>query len=404
MSGIVTDVERLTRHSTPGSGRVGSFLWRALLPVAALVIVCSCILVPLARPAAAATLTSAKAQAAQLEQEITSTGQQITALDQSFDAAEQQKAAVDGKILITESEIVHDRRKVSTDRRVLRKAAVDAYISGGTSPSSSLFSGSQTSTIDARFYDNVAEGDLGQDVAGLQSAQDQLDAEETSLHQQEAAAAAAEASAHAAVQQAQVLEAQQTQALNQVKGQIATLIAQQEKAAQAAATAAAQAQIEKAQAAAAAAAAAAPAVAAPTASNLVTVSDPPPPAAAGGSGSAAVAAAESQLGVPYRWAAETPRPTSPNPGFDCSGLTAWAWGRAGVPLPHYSGAQMADSTPVPLSDLQPGDLLFYGPTGSEHVAMYVGTGEQIEAPYTGASVWITALRTNTGTFVGAGRP
>jgi cell wall-associated NlpC family hydrolase len=65
---------------------------------------------------------------------------------------------------------------------------------------------------------------------------------------------------------------------------------------------------------------------------------------------------------------------------------------------------MSDSTPVPLSDLQPGDLLFYGPGGSEHVAMYVGGGEQIEAPYTGASVWITALRTGTGTFAGAGRP
>ncbi len=54
-------------------------------------------------------------------------------------------------------------------------------------------------------------------------------------------------------------------------------------------------------------------------------------------------------------------------------------------LPHYSGAQMADTAPVPVSRTsQPGDLLFYGPGGSEHVAMYVGGGEMIEAPYTGA--------------------
>ena len=53
---------------------------------------------------------------------------------------------------------------------------------------------------------------------------------------------------------------------------------------------------------------------------------------------------------------------------------------------------MADSTPVPISDLQPGDLLFYGPGGSEHVAMYVSPGTMIEAPYTGASVWLTGLR------------
>lgn len=399
MWGIVTDVERLTRLSTPGSGRVGRFLWRALLPVAVLVIACSWVSVPLARPASAETLTSAKAQAAQIEQQIASTGQQITSLSQKFDAAQQEKAALDDKILVTEGQVIHDRRKVAADRQALRKAAIDAYITGGSAPANSLFSGSQTSTIDARFYDNVAEGDLGQDVAGLQSAQDQLDAQEGSLRQQELQVTQAEASAHAAAQQAQLLEAQENQELSLVKGQIATLIAQQQKAAAAAAQAAAQAELAKAQA-----AAAAQAAANPSPSTVVTVSDPPPPAAAGGAGQAAVAAAESQIGVPYRWAAETPRPTSPDPGFDCSGLTAWAWGKAGVPLPHYSGAQMADSTPVPLSDLQPGDLLFYGPTGSQHVAMYVGTGEQIEAPYTGASVWITALRTNTGTFVGAGRP
>ncbi|HEY1466231.1 MAG TPA: C40 family peptidase, partial [Acidimicrobiales bacterium] len=112
----------------------------------------------------------------------------------------------------------------------------------------------------------------------------------------------------------------------------------------------------------------------------------------------AVAAAESQIGVPYAWGAE-----SPGVAFDCSGLTAWAWGQAGVSLPHFSGAQFSDSTPVPVSNLQPGDLLFYGPGGSDHVAMYIGGGQMIEAPYTGASVWITAVRTGDG-FVGAGRP
>ena len=106
----------------------------------------------------------------------------------------------------------------------------------------------------------------------------------------------------------------------------------------------------------------------------------PPPTAPGGAG--AVQAAESQLGVPYVWGAESPK-GSAHPGFDCSGLVAYAWGQVGVDLPHYSGAQMSDSTPVPLSDLEPGDLLFYGPGGSEHVAMYVGPGEMIEAPETG---------------------
>ena len=64
---------------------------------------------------------------------------------------------------------------------------------------------------------------------------------------------------------------------------------------------------------------------------------------------------------------------------------------------------MSDSAPVPLNDLEAGDLLFYGPGGSEHVAMYVGPGTMIEAPYTGAVVWVTSLRLG-GDFVGAGRP
>jgi cell wall-associated NlpC family hydrolase len=64
---------------------------------------------------------------------------------------------------------------------------------------------------------------------------------------------------------------------------------------------------------------------------------------------------------------------------------------------------MSDSTPVPLNDLEPGDLLSYGPGGSEHVAMYVAPGEMIEAPETGQSVHYTGLRLGGG-FVGAGRP
>ena len=97
------------------------------------------------------------------------------------------------------------------------------------------------------------------------------------------------------------------------------------------------------------------------------------------------------------------RPGSGDPGFDCSGLTAWAWGQVGVGLPHYSGAQMTDSHPGAAQRPRAGDLLFYGPGGSEHVAMYVGPGEMIEAPETGQSVHLTGLRLGDG-FVGAGRP
>lgn len=379
-----------------------------MLPVTTVVIVSSCTVLPLARPAGATTLTSAKAQATQLEQEISSTGQQIDALDQKFEAAQEHKAALDQQITATQTKITHTRQKVTGDKTVLRKAAINAYISNGAAATQDpLFSGSQTSTAAAREYDDVAEGNLGTAVANLNTAQSKLGAQEASLHTQDTQAAQTEASAQAAVQQAQSLEAQQTQALSQVNGQIATLVAQEQKAAAAAAEAASEAKIAAAAAAQQAAAQAAQQAAASSSSRgggVTTVSDPPPPPSAGGAGGGAVAAAETQLGVPYVWGGETPRSAGTAGGFDCSGLTAWAWGQAGVSLAHYSGSQYSDSTPVPISDLQPGDLLFYGPGGSEHVAMYVGTGTMIEAPYTGAVVWLTGLRLDTGSFVGAGRP
>lgn len=98
----------------------------------------------------------------------------------------------------------------------------------------------------------------------------------------------------------------------------------------------------------------------------------------------AIAYAKAQLGKPYRWAATGPS------SFDCSGLTMQAWGRGGKALPHYSVAQFAQSTRVSMADAKPGDLLFWSnngsPSGIHHVALYLGGGQFIEAPYTGATV------------------
>ena len=77
----------------------------------------------------------------------------------------------------------------------------------------------------------------------------------------------------------------------------------------------------------------------------------------------------------------------------------WAYEQVGISLPHYSGAQYADTTHIPMSDLQPGDLVFFSDPG-EHVAMYVGNGQIIEAPHTGAQVHIVPMYSE---FVQAGR-
>ncbi len=66
--------------------------------------------------------------------------------------------------------------------------------------------------------------------------------------------------------------------------------------------------------------------------------------------------------------------------FDCSGFTQYVYKKAtGKYLPHYSGAQMHRGKRVSKSNLKPGDLLFYGPGGSQHVSMYIGKGKMIHA-------------------------
>jgi cell wall-associated NlpC family hydrolase len=120
---------------------------------------------------------------------------------------------------------------------------------------------------------------------------------------------------------------------------------------------------------------------------------PPPAPSPGAAG--AVEAALSQVGKPYQWGAAGPD------SYDCSGLTMWAWGRAGVALPHNSGAQYSATPRVDRSDWQPGDLLFFG-SPIHHVAMYVGNGQMVEAPYTGAQVRVVSA--SRSDYVGAGRP
>ena len=125
--------------------------------------------------------------------------------------------------------------------------------------------------------------------------------------------------------------------------------------------------------------------------------DRPPPIRSNENGASAPGTwAMSQLGVPY-----VGYQAIPGVGFDCSGLTSWAWGQAGVGLPHQSAGQFASLPHIPADQAQPGDLLFYHSPIS-HVAMYLGGGSQIHAPSTGDVVKVVGV--NWGNVVGVARP
>jgi cell wall-associated NlpC family hydrolase len=89
------------------------------------------------------------------------------------------------------------------------------------------------------------------------------------------------------------------------------------------------------------------------------------------------------LGVPYVWGGSSPR------GFDCSGLVMFVFAQVGVSLPHSSYAMYNMGTPVSLSQLQAGDLVFF--SGASHMGIYIGGGQFIHAPHTGDVVKISSM-------------
>jgi peptidoglycan DL-endopeptidase CwlO len=105
---------------------------------------------------------------------------------------------------------------------------------------------------------------------------------------------------------------------------------------------------------------------------------------------AALRAAESRRGLPYSWGAAGPA------AFDCSGLVEWAFAQAGIGMPRVAADQARTGPAVPVSQLQPGDLLFYhtdptDPGYISHVAIYLGNGWMIQAPQPGMDVQVVPV-------------
>jgi cell wall-associated NlpC family hydrolase len=120
-----------------------------------------------------------------------------------------------------------------------------------------------------------------------------------------------------------------------------------------------------------------------------------PSSAISKSAAGAIALCRQYLGTPYVWGGESAK------GFDCSGLLQFVWAKQGVDIPRTTYDQWNTGKTVPTGKLQPGDAVFFkgsdsiqrgGETLPGHVGMYIGHGEIIQAPHTGATVEVTPLK------------
>lgn len=342
--------------------RTGARLAR--LFVAALVAVPSAVVLAPATSAAPTKqeVEQAKARAAELEHQLELAIEQYNEAD--YKLSQVQSRLTEAKTLMDTAQ-----KEAAAARAQLSDRAVQAYTGMGSQFGALLGAQDFTQFSDQlEFMGAIAQGDA--DLAAQ-------------------ADAAGQRAQWAAQEYAGVIAERQAELdqMAQKRGQIQQMLAEQQTLYQTLNT---KYNMAQQQAAAAAAAAAEAAAAANDGSNPPSGGGgyiPPAPDPNASAAQIAIAAAESQLGKPYVWAS-----ADPNVGFDCSGLTSWAWAQAGVYIPHSSASQYATLPHVSLSEIQPGDLLFFY-TPISHVALYIGNGQMIHArhPGAGGEVQITAL-------------
>ena len=334
-------------------------------------------------------LASKTAQAQRLEGQIEANSQRADILDEKYLEAQNAVAAANHQIASAEHGIAAARAQETQLRTRLGGRAALLYMGAGSGDPLGMDATSvQELGSRARYGDAAAETD-NRMIDQLRVLDEQLGRQTQDLEKQKADAQKQQDEANAARGQVARANAQIQQLLGSTKSDIRTLADKIERDKLAAQARAEQARVEAQAAAAQAAAAQASAGAGNSGGNGggngvgvapgETIVNAPAPS--GGAG-AAVAYAEAQLGKPYQYAGTGPG------SFDCSGLTMMAWQQGGVSMSHGSQSQYDSFPHVAISQLQPGDLVFFGSSGpsNHHVGIVVGPGVMIDAPHTGAFV------------------
>jgi cell wall-associated NlpC family hydrolase len=398
--------------------------------------------------AGATPLDDKQAQATKIAKQLDALGDHIEVLDERYNQAVLRRQDAETALASTNADLAARAAELDRAKARLGDVAVASYThSGVASLVGVLLRGDDVSDVDRRRrYVATALTDQSDAVREVEAAQADLRSAAAEKQVELIAARSAEDDATSSRAQAEHTMATQQTTLAKVQGEMADLVA----AAQAKQAADTQAAAE-----ARAAAAATTTTADPTSFPIVTTTttaatpDPAAPAAVAPSTTSTTLSAPTTTGAPGASATTTTRPASPSllstttttlkpgggpltnppvsPGaaaavaqakaqlgkpyvfggagpdsFDCSGLTMYAWASGGRSLPHSASAQYQMLPHVAIANLQPGDLVFFG-SDLHHVGIYVGGGQMIEAPHTGANVRYASIYSRTD-LVGAGRP
>lgn len=334
------------------------------------------LLAPLAVPStvAADTIDDQRRRVAQIVDELENLASQADELGEKYSDTLAEKDAIEAKIAETEVKIFELQKQLAVMQANLVGAARRSFVTGGSAGSLSSILGSNGSLTDSikRAYLGSAAANIGaSNTDAMQGLIDDITAEKVTLERQRKQLASTAAFLVSRLSASEKTLEQYESLRSQALRELGSLLTEEERRRDQDAESAARKDADKYK------------------SNYKVVASSP-------QAGAAIKAALSQLGVRYRWGA-----SSPGVAFDCSGLTQWAWAKAGVSIPRVSRSQFAALTRVSTAQAQPGDLLFSQSTFF-HVGIYLGNGQMVAAPRTGDVVKISSVTWSR--VLGVGRP
>jgi cell wall-associated NlpC family hydrolase len=358
-----------------------------------------------AGPANAGRIADKKAQIAQVQRELDSSNQKLEAAIEAYNGARSELTQVEAEIKRNTQRLKIARSNLKAAKANLATFLVSAYKGGSQDAFFVLGSGSFSDLLDRMDYVRRMSKAEGQLVDEVRTAEHEISVRQAQLKaaEKKAKTLVAQTSARKSAVAAELHAREQL--LGGLKGDLRTLIAQRQAHLDAVAKARAAALAEAQQQAAASSAGSSSTTTTTTSTGSSGDGggssstgggcwSPPP---AGPLGQQAVAIAQRYLGVPYVWGGASPS------GFDCSGLTMYVYAQLGIHLDHYTGSQWGAGPHVSMSQLMPGDLVFFY-SGHDHVGIYMGGGLFIHAPHTGDVVKISSLSGYyAGVFAGAVR-